>query len=166
MLLSGRIGDHIWHEGAGLLQFSREIVLLVVVFALLAYVPLTFFSKALVRTGFVGGHEYGLLRSRYVRRFRNRWIARPTEKDLEALLGTGDIQSLADLANSFEVVEGMRVVPFGLQDVVKFALLLVAPLLPLGLTIISIDEVIKDLLRLVVADSASLSLQTRSSSRS
>jgi len=35
----------------------------------------------------------------------------------EAILGTADIQSLADLGNSYAVVRQMRIVPFGYNDV-------------------------------------------------
>jgi len=37
-------------------------------------------------------------------------------------LGTSDIQSLADLANSYAVVREMRPVPFALNDVVRLAI--------------------------------------------
>jgi len=37
------------------------------------------------------------------------------------LIGSGDIQSLADLANSFDVVRNMRLVPFGMQAVLHCA---------------------------------------------
>jgi hypothetical protein len=57
-------------------------------------------------------------------------------------LGTGDIQSLADLGNSYEIVREMRVVPFGLQDVSRLALATAAPLSPLLLTIFSFEELV------------------------
>jgi hypothetical protein len=34
----------------------------------------------------------------------------------DELLGAADIQSLADLGNSYAVIGEMRAVPFGLQD--------------------------------------------------
>ena len=59
----------------------------------------------------------------------------------EELLGTGDIQSLADLANSFSVVQEMRLVPFGWRDVTRLAAIAAVPFLPLLLTVFSLDEV-------------------------
>jgi hypothetical protein len=43
--------------------------------------------------------DYGLLAQRYVEGFEQKWVLRdPTTS--EELVGSGDIQSLADLANS------------------------------------------------------------------
>ena len=77
-----------------------------------------------------------------------KWIS-PRSPPLETLLGTPDIQSLADLDNSYGIVRQMRVVPFGTRDVITLAALTAAPLSPLLLTIFSVDELIKQLVRLV-----------------
>jgi hypothetical protein len=42
--------------------------------------------------------DYGLLANRYVERFEQKWVRGDTT-DTDELLGTGDIQSLADLGN-------------------------------------------------------------------
>ena len=47
---------------------------------------------------------------RYVREFDTKWLRGGAHAD-EPLVGSGDIQSLADLANSFEVVRTMRIAP-------------------------------------------------------
>jgi hypothetical protein len=60
----------------------------------------------------------------------------------EPVLGTADIQSLADLANSFDVVREMRLMPIGRQAVVQLAIMLALPLLPLTLTMIPLEELI------------------------
>ena len=65
------------------------------------------------------------------------------------MLGSGDIQSVADLGNSYQVVREMRVVPFGLQDVTRLALATAIPLSPLLLTIFSFEELIVRLVRVV-----------------
>ena len=69
--------------------------------------------------------------------------------DEAELLGTGDIQSLADLGNSYQIVREMRVVPFGLQDISRLAIATAAPLSPLLLTIFSFEELIMRLVRVV-----------------
>jgi hypothetical protein len=53
----------------------------------------------------------------------------------EEVLGSADIQSLADLNNSNDIVRGMRAVPFGLDDISLSAAATAAPLVPLLLTI-------------------------------
>jgi hypothetical protein len=88
-----------------------------------------------------GLREYGIVASRYVAEFRRKWIEGHSAKD-ETLIGTADIQSLADLSNSFEVVREMRLVPFGRAAVLRLALLTALPLLPLVLTMIPLEQLI------------------------
>jgi len=57
------------------------------------------------------GREYGLLGSRYVREFRQKWIDAAVSLE-EPLLGSTDIQSLPDPGNSYEVVREMHLLPF------------------------------------------------------
>ncbi len=132
------------------MEFRLEIAGLTVLLAVLAYLPLSFFTRALGRTRLLGGQEYAVFASQYVERFRDKWLAASSRGNPVAVLGTADIQSLADLGNSFTVVEEMRMVPFRLHDIVQVALLLLVPLLPLGLTIVSIDEAIDELVKLIL----------------
>ena len=57
-------------------------------------------------------------------------------------MGTADIQSLADLGNSYGFVREMRSVPFGLEDISRLAAATAAPLVPLLLTILSAEELV------------------------
>ena len=105
------------------------------------------FTPRLARARRKGLADYGLLAQRYVERFDQKWVheADPSED----LLGTGDIQSLADLGNSYQVLREMRVVPFGLQDASRLALATAVPLSPLLLTIFSFEELIIRVLKMV-----------------
>jgi len=67
----------------------------------------------------------------------------------EPLLGTADIQSLADLGNSYEFVRKMRVVPIELRDFVAMAIPGIFPALPLAMTVMPVSEILKDLLQLL-----------------
>lgn len=67
-------------------------------------------------------------------------MADPTSS--EQLLGSGDVQSLADLGNRYALVRDMRSVPFGWEDISRLAAATAAPLLPLTLTIFSREELI------------------------
>jgi hypothetical protein len=91
--------------------------------------------------------EYGGVASVYVRDFRDKWIEGRNPED-ERLLGTGDIQSLADLGNSFAVVRETRLMPFGKEDVFSLAIMLAAPLLPLLLFEIPLEEIVDRILGL------------------
>jgi hypothetical protein len=89
-----------------------------------------------------------LLAQRYVADFREKWIVGKGANS-EELLGTGDIQSLADLGNSYTVVQEMRMVPFGLKDVSRLAIATVAPMVPLLLLVWSPEEVILRVMKVV-----------------
>ena len=64
--------------------------------------------------------QYSLLVLRYNRAFHDKWIQGQAAAG-EPLLGTADIQSLADLGNSFEFIQSMRVVPFSLRAILQLA---------------------------------------------
>jgi hypothetical protein len=88
----------------------------------------------------VTNHHRNQIAQRYVENFDQKWVH--GEFPSQELLGTGDIQSLADLGNSYQVVREIRVVPFGPQDVSRLALATAIPLSPLLLTIFSFEELI------------------------
>jgi hypothetical protein len=92
--------------------------------------------------------DYGLLAQRYVESFDKKWVLRDSPPP-EELLGSGDIQSLADLGNSYAVVSEMRTIPFGLQDITRLAVATAAPFLPLLLTIFSPEELILRVIKIV-----------------
>ena len=54
-----------------------------------------------------------------------------------------------DLANAFEVVKGMRLVPFTAATVTQIAAFTLAPVLPLTLTMMPLEDVFKRLLTLL-----------------
>ena len=61
------------------------------------------------------------------------------------MLGSGDLQSLADLGNSFAVIQDMRVVPVTRQAMVQLAAATLAPIVPLLRTLMPLEELIKKL---------------------
>jgi hypothetical protein len=67
----------------------------------------------------------------------------------ETILGSADIQSLADLSTSYELVHKMRVVPIELQDLVRIAVPALLPVLPLMVTVMPVGDTLKRLLRLL-----------------
>jgi hypothetical protein len=55
------------------------------------------------------------------------------------------IQSLADLANSYEVVRTMGFAPFGKEAILQFAVVTLAPVAPLLLTMMPLEQLLKSL---------------------
>lgn len=146
ILISGFIANRIWHAEATFPQFKLEMICSVVFLMFLVLIPLCFFIPLLVKTKINGTFKYGILASHYVNDFRQKWIN--NSENSKALLGSSDIQSLADLFNSFEVTSKMRVLPFSRESIFQLFILIIIPLLPLILTMIPIDEIVKNTLRL------------------
>jgi len=149
VLLSAVIMSHIWHQGAVLPDFKLEIVGIVAFLLILVLMPLTFFAMQLARARRAGWREYGALGSRYVESFQQKWLAGAAPEN-EPLIGSADIQSLADLANSFEVVKEMDALPFNKNTVLGLAIVIVLPLLPLTLTMIPLDQMIDSAIKLLI----------------
>ena len=124
-----------------------ELVGLVVLMLFAVLGPMLVFAPKLAAAKRAGLREYGTLAQRYVREFDGKWIRGGAPAD-EPLVGSADIQSLADLGNSFEVVRGMRWVPFTGQTVLQLAVATLLPVLPLTLTMISLEELLDRLLKL------------------
>jgi hypothetical protein len=117
-----------------------EIIFWVLFLMLLVLAPLFFFVTHLAAAKRAGVREYAIVGSRYVAEFRRKWIEGHASKD-EALIGTADIQSLADLANSFEVVTEMRVVPIR-AALTRLAVMTALPFAPLLLTMMPLEQLI------------------------
>jgi hypothetical protein len=125
-MLSGLIANRILYEGLSLLSFKLEAAGFVSLFTLFILGPLVVFIPLLERTKSKGSTEYGLLANRYVFGFEEKWIRGGAEETSE-LLGATDIQSLADLASSYSIMREMRIVPFGLGDIIRLAAVTAAP---------------------------------------
>ncbi len=148
-LLSGMIANRIFYQGATLADFKPELALLTVFLVLMILGPLCVFSPRLMQTKRQGLREYGTLASQYVRAFDRKWLRDPPPVD-EPLIGSGDIQSLNDLAGSYEVIKTMRLVPFDKAVVLQTAIVILLPVAPLLLTMISLEEMVKNLLSILL----------------
>jgi hypothetical protein len=143
-VLSGQIANRIFHLGAALPAFKVEIALVVGFVQCLVFVPLLLFCFPLNRAKRAGLREYGTLGARYVREFDTKWLRGDAPAN-EPLVGSADIQSLADLGNSFEVVRGMRVAPVTRDAILQLAAATLIPVVPLMLTVMPLEELLKRL---------------------
>jgi len=149
VFLAAAIANRIWNDGAQLSAFKLEVAGILIFLLLLVLVPLTFFSSQLLYAKRRALREYGNVASIYVRDFREKWLEGQNPEG-EQLLGTGDIQSLADLGNSFAVTGETRLVPFSKEDVFSLAILLAVPLLPLLLFVFPLEEMIDRIVGLLL----------------
>jgi hypothetical protein len=149
VLLAGLIANRIFFRDATLLDFKMEIAVVPVFLLLVVLGPLLLFAPRLAATRRLGLREYGSLAQRYVREFDDKWL-RGGAPAGEALVGSADIQSLADLGNSFEIVKSMRPAPITKEALVQLAVITLLPVAPLVLTMIPLSELLKRLLQVVL----------------
>jgi hypothetical protein len=147
--VSSFISGKVFLEGASLQEYQWLMVGFVVLLSALFFAPLLLFTPQLIKTKRKGLFEYGALAEKYTSSFDNKWITKKGE-GAESLLGTPDIQSLADLANSFSVIEETRAVIFNKQDVIYLAILSAIPFLPLLFFVYGIDVLLKNVVQLIL----------------
>jgi hypothetical protein len=106
--------------------------------------PLLAFTLQLAQAKRTGLREYGTLAERYVREFDAKWVRGNAPVD-EPLVGSADIQSLADLGNSYEVVRTMRLAPITRDAILLLGAATLVPIVPLLLTMMPLEELVRTL---------------------
>jgi hypothetical protein len=147
-LLAGNLANRIFFMGASLPQFKLEILLLVIFLVCMVQCPLLVFASQLACAKRLGLREYDALANRYVREFDTKWLRGGAPAD-EPLVGSGDIQSLADLGNSLEVIRTMRIVPVSRDAILQLAAATVVPILPLMLTMMPLEDLLNKLFNIL-----------------
>jgi hypothetical protein len=143
-VVAGQLANRIFFLGAKLTDFKAQAFLTVLAMELVVFGPLLVFSPRLAALKRLGMREYGALAQRYVREFDTKWLRGGAPPD-EPLVGSGDVQSLADLHGSFEVVKGMRSVLVTRDAAIRLALITLAPMVPLALTMMPLEDLLKQL---------------------
>lgn len=140
-VLAGTWGTRIVRGSQEATDFAPHALLLAVSAVVVAFGPLLVFAPTLWRTRFEALRSYGNLASEYTTLFHRKWILKIGAGHL---LGTSDIQSLADLANSWHVLERMKTLPFTRRAVVIVVAATLAPLSLLLLTEFSVVDLLEE----------------------
>jgi hypothetical protein len=146
ILTSANTGERILYDGISLTTLQPTLLTFVALMIGVFVAPLFVFTPTLISVKRRGLLQYGGLAIRYVRLFENRWILEKRENEL---LGTGDIQSLADLGTSYDYVRKMRPFVFNGGNLAALGAAAVIPFLPLALTLLPIKEIIRLLWKLL-----------------
>ena len=147
-MLAGLVASRVLYQGESLTSFKLQIGGFIAFFVLAILGPLLMFTPKMAQTRRKGLADYGLLAQRYIEDFEQKWVLRDPSTS-EELLGAADIQSLADLGDSYGLVRDMRPVPFGLDDVTRLAAATAAPLVPLLLTIFAPEELLMRIIKVL-----------------
>lgn len=149
MVVAGVLANTVLYDKLPLPQFAGEIAAYAACAVLLVLTPLCVFTPILWETKTSGMSMYGILAYEYTKSFHQKWIVQRRAGE-EPLLGTADIQSLADLGNSFAFVEKMGLLPIGSRVPIHLALASLIPMSPLLLTMMPLTEILKRLLDTVL----------------
>jgi hypothetical protein len=106
------------------------LALILVLVAVLFLGPLLIFAPKLWACRVKGLSDYMEFAARYVHGFDRKWLGDDTAP-VKLLLGTPDLQSLADLSNSIGIVRNMRWVPLSLRLLENLAISALLPIVPL-----------------------------------
>jgi hypothetical protein len=124
---AGVLANSLVYDKVPLQSYAPAIAIYAICTLLILILPLAVFTPKLLAAKRAGLYKYGTLATAYTGAFQHKWVRGENLQD-EALLGTGDIQSLADLGNSYEIIGKMDALPVDLRSIVHLA---VAALLPL-----------------------------------
>jgi hypothetical protein len=148
-IVAGNLANRIFYLGASLPDFKGEVALMVVFLLCVVFGPLLAFAPQLAAAKRTGKREYGTLAQRYVRAFDAKWLRGGAPAN-EPLLGSADIQSLSDLGSSYEVVQSMRTTPVSKEALLRLAAAVLVPIVPLVLTMMPWEELLKKLLGIIL----------------
>jgi hypothetical protein len=148
-LVAGTVANRIFYTGAALADSAVEIAIVVGFLLVLVLAPLVVFAPQVARAKRTALRVYGRLSQRYVGEFERKWLPDGVPAQ-ESALGSGDIQSLADLSNSMETVRATRAVPITRDSVMAVAIATLLPVAPLLLTVIPARDLAKQLLKLII----------------
>jgi hypothetical protein len=113
---------------------------------LLLTAPLLVVMPKLIKVRKKGLFEYGALEATYGQEFAAKWIKGKRQPG-ETPLGSDDIQSLADMGNSFVFVRDMRVIPVDKRTFLVLAVAAALPLIPTLILVTPADELIRTVLK-------------------
>jgi hypothetical protein len=147
-IFAGQVLDALVYDGVQLASFKFLMAGFLVLSIIAGLFPLMLLAPKMTQVRRAGLREYGKLGRQYTESFDLKWV-HPAEPPSEPLLGTGDIQSLADLANSYAVIEQMSIAPVTKRLTVQLAVLAALPLIPVIIYGTPITELVKAILKMV-----------------
>ncbi len=147
---SAGIANKIVYNNESFMDYRINIILGIISVSLIYIAPLLFFTKHLLNAKLVTLFEYSKLGLYYGTSFENKWIKKKLPDNSESLLGTADIQSLADLNNSVKMVQDQLIFPLRFSSFFVFFAVLIIPYLPLLLLRFTSEEILQGIINFFV----------------
>jgi hypothetical protein len=147
--VAGRVANMMVFEGAHLASFKYQLVGFVVLSVILGVLPLALWAPKLMDVRKQGLLEYGRFAETYAKSFDRKWV-HCAAKPAESMLGTPDLQSLADLGNSFFFIENMRKAPITRKLIQQLAVRTAIPFVPIIIFGTPTAELIQAVMKLMM----------------
>ncbi len=147
-LYSSILAKEIVFDGKELTDFAPEIAVLIALFLIFFLAPLLVFSPRLMSIRVNDLRRHSALASAAARSFTSRWID-VGDKDAQELLGSSQIDALANLATTYANIKRTRLAPIDLITILSIISTTLGPMLPLVLTVytpIEIFDVLKGIM--------------------
>lgn len=148
-ILSSYIGIDIIYSNAAITDYYFQILAYVIVFPIIIYTPLFFFTGILLNAKKYGIQYFGNLLRVHNNDYVEKWITGNPPKD-EQLLGSMDNSSLSDINGSYSPIQSMKPFPIDFKLILPSILLNVLPYIPLIFTYYSAAELFRKLIQNVL----------------
>jgi hypothetical protein len=145
---AGTWGGQMIFERLPLQAYALPLAEIAIASFVVTFGPLLVFSKCLLRARFEALRQYDLFALTYARMFHTKWIDTARARDL---LGTSDIQSMADLANTVAIVRSMLPVAFGISEIAALLVAIALPVVPLVVAVTPLHELFRQIATVLFA---------------
>ena len=140
-VLSGSFAHEIIHRGSSLNILKYHVIVFVVLAIGILHAPLLVFTGRLARCRFRGLLDFGALIGDHDGAFDEKWV-KTQGVSRARLLGSPDVPSVADLAQVFEHVERMQLLPYDKKALVVLVAAALIPMIPLLGTVIGLTDIL------------------------
>jgi len=151
ILVAGACVNHVHYLGESLYDLRHLLAGYVIGATLLLVGPLLVMMPSMMRAKRHALYRFDALGNRAAALFDQRWRSGSRqEADTDSLLDHGDASAFADFSGVYKGLASMSVLPLNRWNLLWIALHAVVPLLPLVLLAMSVDELARKLLGILV----------------
>lgn len=148
-IVSAQIAEWVTLGRYQLSDHYSTIAINVLVDSFILMLPIMVFVPKLYRLRLQGRMDYSLVAMGYVRAFEEKWV-KGINPENEKILGSSDVQSLADLYNSYAIVDQIRTIPIKPRMLLNLVIIIALPYAPLAFFVIPADEILKTAIKFII----------------
>jgi hypothetical protein len=148
-ILASSYAEQMLYGGVEPIALAVPLTAAVVGVVLVLVGPLFLFVPRLLNAKQDALLEYSTLAAEYSREFAEKWIAGNRKPD-DHLVGSADIQSLADMGSSFNLIRNMSLLPIATHQILSLVVASLLPVIPLILIVFPLDQLIVDSLKSIL----------------